>query len=111
MAGLAMAALALHDAAMPCEIADLLTQVMTRAMRSGPIANLTRLSGGASMESWAFDWGDAGYVLRRAPSRTPRGRLPRRSAPAGTTTATSATSRSTWVPLPAHRSARDFARR
>lgn len=33
-----------------------------------PVSNLTRLSGGANMESWAFDWGGAGYVLRRAPS-------------------------------------------
>lgn len=33
-----------------------------------PIANLARLSGGANMESWSFDWGGAGYVLRRAPS-------------------------------------------
>ncbi len=33
-----------------------------------PVSNLTRLTGGANMESWSFDWGDAGYVLRRAPS-------------------------------------------
>jgi aminoglycoside phosphotransferase (APT) family kinase protein len=33
-----------------------------------PLANLIRLSGGANMESWSFDWGGAGYVLRRAPS-------------------------------------------
>jgi aminoglycoside phosphotransferase (APT) family kinase protein len=33
-----------------------------------PVANLTRLSGGANMESWSFDWGGAGYVLRRAPT-------------------------------------------
>jgi aminoglycoside phosphotransferase (APT) family kinase protein len=33
-----------------------------------PIAALTRLTGGANMESWSFDWGGAGYVLRRAPS-------------------------------------------
>jgi aminoglycoside phosphotransferase (APT) family kinase protein len=33
-----------------------------------PVSNLIRLSGGASMESWSFDWGGAGYVLRRAPS-------------------------------------------
>jgi aminoglycoside phosphotransferase (APT) family kinase protein len=33
-----------------------------------PLANLTRLSGGANMESWSFDWGGAGYVLRRAPT-------------------------------------------
>jgi hypothetical protein len=33
-----------------------------------PLSNLGRLSGGANMESWSFDWGGAGYVLRRAPS-------------------------------------------
>jgi aminoglycoside phosphotransferase (APT) family kinase protein len=33
-----------------------------------PLAKLTRLSGGANMESWSFDWGGAGYVLRRAPT-------------------------------------------
>lgn len=33
-----------------------------------PIEHLGRLSGGANMESWSFDWGGAGYVLRRAPS-------------------------------------------
>jgi aminoglycoside phosphotransferase (APT) family kinase protein len=33
-----------------------------------PLANLARLSGGANMESWSFDWGGAGYVLRRAPT-------------------------------------------
>lgn len=33
-----------------------------------PLANLVRLSGGANMESWSFDWGGAGYVLRRAPT-------------------------------------------
>lgn len=33
-----------------------------------PLANLERLSGGANMESWAFDWGGAAYVLRRSPA-------------------------------------------
>lgn len=33
-----------------------------------PLSNIVRLSGGANMESWSFDWGGAGYVLRRAPS-------------------------------------------
>lgn len=33
-----------------------------------PLEGLTRLSGGANMESWSFDWGGAGYVLRRAPT-------------------------------------------
>lgn len=35
---------------------------------SAPIEALTRLSGGASMESWSFDRAGQGYVLRRAPS-------------------------------------------
>lgn len=33
-----------------------------------PLEHLGRLSGGANMESWSFDWGGSGYVLRRAPS-------------------------------------------
>jgi aminoglycoside phosphotransferase (APT) family kinase protein len=33
-----------------------------------PLEGLVRLTGGANMESWSFDWGGAGYVLRRAPS-------------------------------------------
>ncbi len=33
-----------------------------------PVEHLGRLSGGANMESWSFDWGGSGYVLRRAPS-------------------------------------------
>jgi len=34
----------------------------------GPVENLTRLTGGANMESWSFDRDGCGYVLRRAPS-------------------------------------------
>ncbi|MBA2918385.1 phosphotransferase [Sphingomonas sp. MAH-20] len=34
----------------------------------GTIENLTRLTGGANMESWSFDRSDCGYVLRRSPS-------------------------------------------
>jgi aminoglycoside phosphotransferase (APT) family kinase protein len=33
----------------------------------GAVENLTRLTGGANMESWSFDRDGAGYVLRRAP--------------------------------------------
>lgn len=33
----------------------------------GEVENLTRLTGGANMESWSFDRDGAGYVLRRAP--------------------------------------------
>lgn len=49
---------------------DLLAKALAR-MAGGaalPLSNLARLSGGANMESWSFDWGGAGYVLRRAPS-------------------------------------------
>ena len=34
----------------------------------GKLSNLARLSGGASMESWAFDYGAEEFVLRRLPS-------------------------------------------
>lgn len=34
----------------------------------GETTGLTRLSGGANMESWSFDRDGAGYVLRRAPT-------------------------------------------
>jgi aminoglycoside phosphotransferase (APT) family kinase protein len=50
------------------DLADLLSRFMGHAVGPGGLDGLTRLSGGASMESWAFDWGGAGYVLRRAPS-------------------------------------------
>lgn len=46
--------------------------LMTRIVGPGELTGLVRLSGGANMESWAFDWtgpgGAGGYVLRRAPS-------------------------------------------
>ena len=35
---------------------------------AGELAGVQRLSGGASMESWAFSYGDEHYVLRRLPS-------------------------------------------
>lgn len=50
------------------EFPDLLSALMVRIAGAGALAGLTRLSGGANMESWSFDWGGAGYVLRRAPS-------------------------------------------
>ncbi len=53
---------------MGSDLAAQLTTLMTRAVGAGPLASLARLSGGASMESWSFDWAGAGYVLRRAPS-------------------------------------------
>lgn len=50
------------------ELNDLLSAFMTRTMGSGTLSGLARLSGGANMESWAFDFADDAYVLRRAPS-------------------------------------------
>jgi aminoglycoside phosphotransferase (APT) family kinase protein len=37
------------------------------SLGAGAVANLKRLSGGASQETWSFDVGDAGFILRRAP--------------------------------------------
>ncbi|ALJ15042.1 phosphotransferase family protein [Sphingopyxis macrogoltabida] len=45
-----------------------LSAFMTRVAGPGNLERLMRLSGGANMESWAFDWAGKGYVLRRAPS-------------------------------------------
>ena len=45
-----------------------LGDVLARAGIAGQVADLERLSGGASMESWAFVCGGEGYVLRRAAS-------------------------------------------
>jgi aminoglycoside phosphotransferase (APT) family kinase protein len=50
------------------DFTERLNQLMTRLCGEGALADLTRLSGGANMESWAFDWRGKGYVLRRAPS-------------------------------------------
>lgn len=54
------------------DLAAPLSAFMTRVTRPGTLSGLARLSGGANMESWAFDWGEAEqadrYVLRRAPS-------------------------------------------
>lgn len=50
------------------DLAPMLSAFMSRVVGPGGLSNLARLSGGANMESWAFDWGEAGYVLRRAPS-------------------------------------------
>lgn len=54
-------------------LADRLNPFMTRIAGPGSLRNLARLSGGANMESWAFDWvGGNGavleLVLRRSPS-------------------------------------------
>ncbi len=50
------------------DLSALLPPFMTRVAGAGDLSNLTRLSGGANMESWAFEWGGGAYVLRRAPS-------------------------------------------
>lgn len=51
------------------DIAVKLTAAMARIMGDdAPIERLTRLSGGANMESWSFDFAGQGLVLRRAPS-------------------------------------------
>ncbi len=51
-------------------LAFALTAVMRRCVGGGvEVTGLARLSGGATMESWSFDYGAIGYVLRRAPSQ------------------------------------------
>ena len=50
------------------DLDTLLAAFMTRAVGAGTLSGLGRLSGGANMESWAFDFAGAPYVLRRAPS-------------------------------------------
>lgn len=52
------------------DFAEALGRVMTRATGAdgGAARGLVRLSGGANMESWLFDWAEGRYVLRRAPS-------------------------------------------
>ena len=50
------------------DLPEPLSAFMTRIAGPGALSGLARLSGGANMESWAFDWAGAAYVLRRAPS-------------------------------------------
>lgn len=50
------------------DLAAPLSAFMAKAVGPGTLCGLVRLSGGANMESWAFDWAGSGYVLRRAPS-------------------------------------------
>lgn len=50
------------------DLAKPLSAFMSRTAGPGALSGLSRLSGGANMESWAFDWADQSYVLRRAPS-------------------------------------------
>lgn len=50
------------------EFTEKLTRFCARQFGGEPeIANLRRLSGGANMESWSFDHGGQGMVLRRLP--------------------------------------------
>lgn len=63
-----MARAAPHDGIMGHDFTDLLTKLMSCTAGPGDLSAFTRLSGGASMESWSFDWAGTGYVLRRAPS-------------------------------------------
>lgn len=50
------------------DLSHALAAFMTRLVGPGDLSGLARLSGGANMESWAFDWAGGAYVLRRAPS-------------------------------------------
>ena len=51
------------------DIASALSAAMSRMTgQGGEVEALSRLSGGATMESWSFDYGSGEFVLRRAPS-------------------------------------------
>jgi aminoglycoside phosphotransferase (APT) family kinase protein len=51
------------------DIIPALTSIMIRLTgKRGAVTSLTRLTGGANMESSSFDYAGQGYVLRRAPS-------------------------------------------
>lgn len=56
----------------PATLSDFTASVSTFAQKvlggSAEVGNLVRLTGGANMESWSFDYGGQGYVLRRSPS-------------------------------------------
>lgn len=43
------------------------TLCRTKLGGAGPLTDLKRLSGGASMQSWRFAWGDEALILRRMP--------------------------------------------
>lgn len=54
---------------MPNDFAPSVTQFAQRSLGgTETVDNLCRLTGGASMESWSFDYAGQGYVLRRSPS-------------------------------------------
>ena len=46
---------------------DELANLCREALGQGTVTDLTRLSGGASMESWRFSYGDRPLILRRLP--------------------------------------------
>ncbi len=51
------------------DFANKLTNFASRTLGGTDVPqNLQRLTGGANMESWSFDYGGQGYVLRRSPS-------------------------------------------
>src|SRR3546814_20331687 len=50
------------------DLSEPLSALMSRIAGPGALSDLSRLSGGANMESWAFDWDGEAHVLRRAPS-------------------------------------------
>ncbi len=50
------------------EFESKLARFADRVLGAGVVSNLHRLSGGANMESWAFDHEGQGYVLRLSPS-------------------------------------------
>jgi aminoglycoside phosphotransferase (APT) family kinase protein len=51
------------------EFASRITRLVQRSLGGkAAVQNLQRLTGGANMESWSFDYDDQGYVLRHSPS-------------------------------------------
>jgi aminoglycoside phosphotransferase (APT) family kinase protein len=51
----------------PPNFQDALQRIADGFPLPGPVVALRRLSGGASQETWSFDVGGEGYILRRAP--------------------------------------------
>lgn len=57
------------------EVASYLSDEVIRHFRGGRVANIEKVSGGASRETWSFDWVDendnaTGLILRRDPGNT-----------------------------------------
>lgn len=53
---------------MTSPIESLLQTAMQRHLGAGDVTNCARLTGGATMESWRFEFAGEAYVLRRAPT-------------------------------------------